>query len=139
MLARVLSWLALLPRADAAKDVEIQVWAIQFTRYHSRVLAVDRAVQRVYQRDADAAAHRNKVLAGKRANCRRLASWLQREGRLAEPWTVSSATDMLVALATSDVIESLIVDRRWSRRRFAEHYAHLLHVTFVRSGDPKQE
>jgi AcrR family transcriptional regulator len=106
-------------------------WAEHVARYHPRLLAVDRAVQRVWRHDPDAAAHRNRVVAEKLANCRRLARRLEDEGRLAGPWTVESATDMLFALVSSDMIEALIVDRRWSRRRLAEHLALLLRSSFV--------
>ncbi|MDP3891830.1 TetR/AcrR family transcriptional regulator, partial [Nocardioides sp.] len=108
-------------RVWAAPDsvAALEEWAQHFTRYHSKVLPVDRAVHRVHHNDPDASQHRRKVLAAKSANCRRIAEWLEREGRLAEPWTVDTATDMLLALATSDVMETLIVYRRWSKRRFA--------------------
>jgi AcrR family transcriptional regulator len=118
------------PDAVAALDE----WAAHLARYHPKVLAVDRAMQRVWQDDPDAAAHRSRVVAGKLANCRRLARRLHDEGRLAGGWTVGSAADMLFALVASDVIEALIVDRRWSRRRLAEHLALLFRSTFATSG-----
>ena len=80
---------------------------------------------------ADAAAHREKVVAAQLANCRRLAGWLGREGRLATPWTVRSASDMLYALISSDMIEALTVDRRWSERRLARHLAVVFESTFT--------
>jgi AcrR family transcriptional regulator len=106
-------------------------WAAHLARYHPRVLPVDRALQRVWHDDPDAAAHRARVVAGKLANCRRLARQLADEGRLAREWTIESATDMLFALISSDVIEALIVDRRWSRRRLAKHLALLFRLTFA--------
>jgi AcrR family transcriptional regulator len=106
-------------------------WARHLARYHPRLLTVDRAVQRVWRDDPDAAAHRARVVKAKLANCRRLANRLAEEGRLAPGWTKASATDMLFALIASDVIEALIVDRRWSRARLAEHLALLFRSTFV--------
>jgi hypothetical protein len=38
---------------------------------------------------------------------------------------------MLFALTTSDVVEGLVVDRRWSRAKLAEHLALLLRATFL--------
>jgi AcrR family transcriptional regulator len=111
-------------------------WAAHVARYHPRLLAVDRAVQRVWRHDPDAAAHRRRVVAEKLSNCRRLARRLEDEGRLAGPWTVESATDMLFALISSDMVEALIVDRRWSRRRLAEHLALLLRSSFVSAATP---
>lgn len=122
-----------LARVWAAPDsaAALREWARHVADYHLRVLAVDRAVERVRRRDPDAAAHRDKVLDAKHRNCRRLAGWLEREHRLAEPWTVRTAADMLDALTTSDVVEGLVVDRQWSRRRFTEHFALLLQSTFL--------
>ena len=101
------------PNASAALDE----WARHLARYHPRVLEVTRAVERVRHVDADAAEHRAQVVAAQLANCRRLAEWLRDEGRLAKGWTVETATDMLWALISTDMIEALLVDRRWSRER----------------------
>lgn len=115
------------PDAAAALDE----WARHLARYHPRLLAVDRAVERVRNADADAAAHRKRVVQAKAANCRRLADRLNQERRLAPAWTPESAADMLFALVSSDLVEALLVDRRWSRQRLAEHLALLLRSTFV--------
>jgi AcrR family transcriptional regulator len=115
------------PDAAAALDR----WAAHLARYHVRLLAVDRAVQRVWREDPDAAAHRKRVVAAKLANCRRLARRLADDGRLAAAWTVDSAADMLFALISSDMIEALIADRRWSRHRLEEHLALLFRSTFL--------
>ena len=77
------------PNAIAALDE----WARHLARYHPRVLTVTRAVERVRHVDTDAAEHRARVVAAQLANCRRLAAWLNDEGRLAAPWTVDTATD----------------------------------------------
>ena len=118
------------PDAGAALDT----WAAHLARYHTRLIPVDRAVQRVWRLDPDAAAHRKRVVGEKLSTCRRLARRLAEEGRLARGWTVESAADMLFALISSDMIEALIVDRRWSRRRLADHLALLFRSTFA-AGD----
>jgi hypothetical protein len=69
------------------------------------------------------------------ARCRRLAKWLEREGRLAHPWTVETATDTLFALISTDVIERLLT-RRWSRRRLGDGIGLLLRSTFLRDPEP---
>jgi AcrR family transcriptional regulator len=115
------------PDAVSALDA----WAAHLASYHPRLLDVDRAVQRVWRLDPDAAAHRERVVAEKLANCRRLARGLDDDGRLARAWTAESATDMLFALISSDMIEALIIDRHWSRRRLAQHLALLFRSTFV--------
>lgn len=109
----------------------LDAWAEHLARYHPRRLAVDRAVQRTWRQDRDAAAHRARVVAAKLSNCRRLTRWLADEGRLADTWTTASAADMLFALIASDVIEALIIDRGWSRRRLADHLAILFRSAFA--------
>ena len=125
-------------RVWAAPDgaAALDEWARHLAHYHGRLLAVSRAVERVRRGDADAARHRRRVVRAQLANCRRLAARLDQEGRLAPPWTVDSATDMLWALISTDMIEGLLVERRWSRRRLAEHLAVLLRSTFTRDLRP---
>ena len=100
-------------------------------RYHPRMIRIGRALQRARDTDPDAAAHWDLVMRDWRAHCRRLANWLDREGRLAPHWTVQTATDMLWVLMSFDVIEGLVVDRHWSRRRLADQLARLFRATFV--------
>lgn len=106
-------------------------WAAHLAHYHPRVLAVDRAMQRVWHTDADAAAHRNRVVAEKLSNCQELATRLAEEGHLASGWSITSASDMLYALISSDMIEALLIDRRWSKERLAAHLALLFRSTFT--------
>jgi AcrR family transcriptional regulator len=115
---------------DAASALD--EWARHLARYHTRVLAVDRAVERVRRADEDAARHRERVVRAKLSGCRRLAQRLEDEALLAAPWTVPSAADMLFALTSSDVVEGLTVDRRWSRQKLAGHLGLLLRTTFVK-------
>jgi AcrR family transcriptional regulator len=122
-----------LRRVSEAPDAvsALDEWAAHLARYHVRLLAVDRAVERVRHVDADAAAHRKRVVAEKLSNCRRLVSRLEQERRLARSWTEETASDMLFSLISSDMIEALTLDRRWSRRRLADHLALLFRSAFV--------
>jgi AcrR family transcriptional regulator len=115
------------PDAAAALDE----WARHLARFHPRILAVAGAIQRVRRVDPDAASHWELVMADQQACCRRLATRLADEGRLAPPWTVQSATDMLWALMSFDLLEELLVDRGWSPRRYRAHMAALLRSTFL--------
>jgi AcrR family transcriptional regulator len=114
----------------------VDEWARHLARYHPRVLAVDRAVDRVRRVDADAALHHAVVARRQQATVRTLVAWLEREGRLRPPWTVATATDMLWALTSTEVVERLMVDRNWSRKRFTEHVSMLLHATFAMPDEP---
>ncbi len=119
---------------DAAAALE--EWAQHLARCHTRLIPVGRAFQRVRGTDPDAEHFWELVMRQWRASCRRLAEWLAAEERLAAPWTVPTATDMLWALMSFDVIEALVVDRRWSRKRLARRLAVLLQSTFVAPAAP---
>lgn len=127
-----------LDRVWSAPDAvsALQEWARHLARYHLRLLAVDRAVERVRQVDADAATHRDRVAAAKLANCRRLTKWLAAENRLASGWTPARAADLIYALSTSDVVEGLVLDRGWSAQALARHLGTLLRSAFTT--DPAQ-
>lgn len=107
-------------------------WARHLARYQPRILAVDLAAERVRQLDPDAAAHRQIVINDQRSACHRLARWLRDEQRLAPSWTVQTATDMLWALMSSQMIKSLLADCGWPASSYGEHLAVLLRSTFVR-------
>jgi AcrR family transcriptional regulator len=115
---------------DAAAALE--EWARHLARFHPRVLAVARAIQRVRRVDPDADAHWQLVMADQQACCQRLAAWMAREGRLAAPWTVPTAADMLWALMSYELLEDLLVDRGWSQRRYRTYLAALFQSTFLR-------
>jgi AcrR family transcriptional regulator len=115
---------------DAAAALE--EWARHLARFHPRVLAVARAIQRVRRVDPDADAHWRLVMADQQACCQRLAAWLARERRLAAPWTVPTAADMLWGLMSYELLEDLLVDRGWSQRRYRTYLAALFQSNFVR-------
>ncbi|MDR7301987.1 TetR/AcrR family transcriptional regulator [Haloactinomyces albus] len=106
-------------------------WARHLARYHPRVLAVDRALDSVRRIDETVAQHREQVSGDQQQAGHRLAQRLHQENRLAPPWTVTTASDMIWALMSSDVIERLIVEREWPPAHFAEHLAALFRATFV--------
>lgn len=116
----------------------LEEWARHLARYHPRLIAVTRAIDHLRHTDAALARHRQRVVRAQLANCRRLVEQLRAEGRLAPPWTTDTATDMLWALISTDMIEGLLVDRRWSQRRLADHLATLLRSTFVASESTAQ-
>jgi AcrR family transcriptional regulator len=114
---------------DAATAVT--EWAWHLARYHPPLIRIGRALQQARHTDPAAAAHWDLVMRDWRSLCRRLAAGLDQAGRLAPPWTVETATDMLWALMSFDVLEGLLVERHWSRRRLGEHLAALACATFV--------
>ncbi len=123
--SQALVWAA--PDASAA----LSEWAAHIARFVPRIMAVARAVEQVHRDDPDAGTQRARAMRSRQGACRRLMSWLADEGRLAPGWTVDEAADMLMALTSLDIVETLLTDRRWSRRRFIEHFRTLLHATFA--------
>lgn len=106
-------------------------WARHIARAHPRIIAIHRAMERAQSSDADAAELWQTTLRNWRRGSGRLVTWLHVEGRLAPAWTVDSAADMMWALMSFDILDRLLAERHWSRKRFAEHYALLLTSTFV--------
>jgi len=109
----------------------LRAWVHHIASYHPRVMPVDRAVQRVEHTDADAARHRATVNQAQLAECRRIATGLAAEGRLADPWTVETATDMLWSLIATDLFERLLTGRGWSSAAAEDHLLALCEATFV--------
>src|SRR5262245_60508745 len=114
---------------DAATALD--EWAHHLARCHTQLIPFGRAFQRVQGADPDAEHYWDLVRRQWRGSCRRLAKWLAAEDRLAAPWTVATATDMLWALMSFDVLEALVVTRHWSHKRFARRLSALLQSTFV--------
>src|SRR4028118_1965595 len=104
------------PSAAAALDE----WARHVARFHPKALAVTRAVEQVHRHDPDAAEHRKRYLSEQLAACRSVMRRLEEEGVLAAPWTVEVASEMLWALLATDMLERLLVERRWSRRALGD-------------------
>lgn len=107
-------------------------WARHLARAHPRLMPVALAVEQVRRTDPDAAAMREEIMRRWSMGSRRLMTWLADEGRLAPAWTVDSAADMMWALMSWDVLEGLLVDKGWSRERYADHMAVVFRSAFVR-------
>jgi AcrR family transcriptional regulator len=106
-------------------------WAEHIARSHPRILGVIRAVERARYGDPDAAELWKTAQGNWLKGCRRLMHWLADDGRLAPRWTADTAADMMWALMSIDVLDRLLNERRWSRRRVAKHLGALFQVTFV--------
>jgi AcrR family transcriptional regulator len=109
----------------------LREWAEHIARSHPRILAVLHAVERARHTDPDAAELWDTTLTNWRKGSRRVIERLGAERRLAPPWTADTATDMLWALMSLDILDRLLTDRGWSRKRFAEHLTTLLEATFA--------
>ena len=101
------------PDAAAA----LQAWAAHVARFHPR--------------DPDAAEHWRLVQEDWHRLCRLVASRVHEERALATGWTVETVADMLHALMSFDVLETLIDQRGWSIDDFAAHLARVAESTFT--------
>lgn len=123
--------------APTAEDA-LDEWARHLARYTPRVLAVDSAVELVRDHDEDARRHHRTVVRQQRANARRLARRLHGDGVLAPGWTVDTATEMLWALMSSDIVRRLVGDLHWSRRQLADHLVRTFRSVFVTPAPPNE-
>lgn len=110
----------------------LTAWAAHVARFHPRIARVARAVQAMTEVDADAAEHWRLVQADWRRLCRELAERTRGEGRLAAGWTVETMADMLQALMSFDVLDTLVGLHGWTSDAYASHLARLAHSTFLR-------
>lgn len=107
-------------------------WAHHLASYHPRVMAVDRAVQRMERTDPDVSRHRARVDEAQRRTCDRLASWLADDGVLHPQWTVETASDLLFGLIATDLIERLLIGCSWDTDRLRDALALLFRNTLTR-------
>jgi AcrR family transcriptional regulator len=109
----------------------LREWAHHIARSHPRILSILRAVERSRHTDPDAAELWHTTLVNWHKGSRRLAQWLADDGSMAPAWTVDTAADMLWALMSLDLLDRLLTDRHWSRKRLGTVLATALHNTFV--------
>lgn len=121
------------PDAAAA----LQAWAAHVARYHPRILRIARAVQGMKDTDPDAAEHWRLVQEDWHRLCLLLAGRVHDEGVQAPGWTVETMADMLQALMSLDVLETLVDQRGWSVDDFAAHLARMAQSAFTTARLPR--
>jgi AcrR family transcriptional regulator len=101
--------------------------------YHSAALPLLEALQRAPESDEDAALLWTMTLQNWRRGWGELAVALQAEGVLADRWTVSAATDALVALVVGFMSSwrQLVDESGWSRDEVHVFYRDLHRATFL--------
>lgn len=104
--------------ADAASSLD--AWARHVVAYHSRIASIMRAVDRIRHDDPDAEALWSQARGRWYEACEWLATRLADEGRLAPPWTVPTAADLLRALMSVELITELGTERGWGEERLTE-------------------
>lgn len=109
-------------RANDAGEL-IQAWARHVAEYHARIRPIVQAIDRARPTDEAAAVVYEGAMEEWHRGCRRIAERLAAEDRLAAPWTVETAADLLWALMSVDLLEDLVEERGWTTGRYAEMLA----------------
>ncbi|WP_412540982.1 hypothetical protein R8Z50_35300 [Longispora sp. K20-0274] len=123
---------SVLPVVDAPDArTALDEWAAHLGRFVPRVLGVSRAVERAAETDPDAGPHWETVMRMRYNVSRSVVARLDAEGLLAAPWTVDTATDMMLALISNDVFETLLGTGGWSGPQVAAHLRALFRGTFL--------
>jgi AcrR family transcriptional regulator len=117
---------------DAA--AALQAWAAHVARFHPRIVRIARAVQSMKDTDPDAAEHWRLVQEDWHRLCVLLAGRIHDEAAMAPGWTVETMADMLQALMSLDVLETLVDQRGWSVADVAAHLARVAQSTFITRG-----
>jgi AcrR family transcriptional regulator len=114
---------------DAAAGLD--AFVAHLARYHPRILPIDLALLRAAETDRDVA---EVIARGERQwldGCRGVAQRLADEGRLADPWTVDTAADLLWTCMFPEALERLTVGRGWSTELFGELLGVMLRRTLL--------
>jgi AcrR family transcriptional regulator len=119
---------------DEAVDAEAAVaaWARHVATSHYRLIAVVRAVDDCRHDDPDAAALWQRAATGWYGRCRSLTERIRQEGRLADPWTTTSAADLLWAHMSVRLVDDLRNGRGWSTDELAERLRLVVVRTLLR-------
>jgi AcrR family transcriptional regulator len=119
---------------DEAVDAEaaLAAWARHVATYHFRLIAVVRAVDRCRHEDPDAEALWQRATAGWYTRCVSVAERLQQQGRLVEPWTPTTAADLLWAHMSVELVDNLRNERGWSTDELTERLGLIAKRTLLR-------
>ncbi len=119
---------------DEAGDAEaaLAAWARHVATYHYRLIAVVRAVDRCRHDDPDAAALWQRAIAGWYARCVSVTERIQQERRLAEPWTTTTAADLLWVHMSVELVDNLRNERGWSTDELTERLTLVANRTLLR-------
>lgn len=117
----------------AASDgvTALEAFAAHLARYHPQIRAIDLALLRAQDDDPDVAALVEEGTRIWRDVCAGISRRLAEEGRLAEPWTVQTAADLLWTFMFPETLDRLTRDRGWPNERYRELLTVLLRRALV--------
>lgn len=99
--------------------------------YNADVAAVSLALREARRSDPAAAAAWDDRMKVRIAGIRSAVMPVAESGGLGAGWTVNLATDMIFALLSPTLYEDLVLDRRWSKRRYIAHVVRLVREMLV--------
>lgn len=116
------------PNGMAALDKTIAGIAAYEPRIHrlAMVLATARRT------DAAADAAWQDRMNYRRAGIRQVVEWVRREGMLAPGWNLDDAVDLIWAITAPELYDALVVERKWSSRRWVRHTRRLIFNSLIR-------
>ena len=109
----------------------LEAWAHHVAAYHHQLLPLVRMIDAERRTDPDAQALHDASVQAWRHGCRAFAEASHAAGRLAPPWDVTTATDLLWALMGVELLEDLVEDCGWSEELYAERLAVLARRTLL--------
>jgi AcrR family transcriptional regulator len=109
----------------------LDAFAAHLARYHPTILGIDLALLRVQDEDPDVARLVAQGIQRWHEGCRSITQRLADEGRLAEPWTVDTAADLIWSFMFPETLQRLTVNRGWSTERYGELVGAVLRRTLV--------
>lgn len=107
----------------------LDAFADHVAHYHSQLIGVVRAVDRIRHHDDDAAALWAQSSELWYGGCRSIADALATEGHLTEPWTPATAADLMWALMSVEFVGDLTGDRDWTTDELAARLRVLVRRT----------
>ena len=107
----------------------LEAFAAHLASYHLKTLPLDLALLRASDDDPDLAPLVEHSMQIWHDGCRQVIARLAREGRLADPWTTETATDLLWSFMFPETLDRLVSLRAWP----AERYRELLTVVLLRT------
>lgn len=100
--------------------------------YEPRVYQFARVLHAARSDEPAAAAAWINRMKARRANYRKVAELLSRDGALLDKWSVKEAADLLWALTSLHMFEYLVIESHWPIQRYKRHLRSMLHTLLVK-------
>lgn len=119
--------------AKTAEDALVAVFAMH-AEFTPKIARASRAIEGERARDPALEAAWQKRESSRLGLTRSVFERLAEEGKLAAPWTVATATDLVWAMTAAGITEDLTVKRRWSREKLGDNLFHLIASAMLEKG-----